>query len=239
MSKVELFKEELSKEERARNHSNQYADDFEAKQDPMRVGRLLPYLNIPKGAIIGDFGCGNSLLLEFLTERISDIKTYYGVDFSADLIAYAKKRCQRLGFNQAQYFEGAIQDFCGQHGDELDLAVAFDVSEHIYDAEWVDILRATYGALKKGGSLYLHTPNGHFFMEIMKEHNLIFKQLPEHIAVRDEDWNVALLKEAGFSQIKVHYLPHYNVLKHAHPLSHLPGLGKFFVGRLFIVATKV
>ena len=229
----------LDRAERVRLHSSAYASDFEQKQDPMRLGRLLRYVPIPKEATIGDFGCGNARMLEFLQPYKDQISHYYGVDFSSDLLQFAAKRKDRLQFNSAEFFAGSIQDFCLQHPNQLDIALAMDLSEHVYDEEWREILISIYQSLKTGGRLYLHTPNAPFFVEIMKAHNVILKQFPEHIAVRNGEQNKRLLQEAGFTSISILYLPHYNTLKYLHPLSYLPWIGKYFQARLFATAIKL
>jgi 2-polyprenyl-6-hydroxyphenyl methylase/3-demethylubiquinone-9 3-methyltransferase len=228
----------LNRTERVRLHSHEYAEAFERKQDPMRLGRLLPHISLPSNATIGDFGCGNALMLEFLQPYQDQISRYYGVDFSSDLLQYAIQRKERLQFQCAEFFAGSIQEFCLQHLNQLDVALAMDLSEHVYDAEWLEILTSIYQGLKKGGRLYLHTPNATFFLEIMKAHHVILKQFPEHIAVRTAEQNKQLLHKAGFENVTVTHLPHYNKLKYIHPLSRLPGVGKYFQARLFLSATK-
>jgi 2-polyprenyl-3-methyl-5-hydroxy-6-metoxy-1,4-benzoquinol methylase len=220
-------------------HSKDYADSFERGQDRKRLERLIPHITINPGATVGDFGCGNSLLLECIEDQKQKVEKYYGVDFSKDLLAYAAKRSQILGFTQAQYYQGSIEDFCKEHQGELDLAIALDISEHVYDEEWLEILKAIHGALKPGGSLYIHTPNGDFLLEIMKRRNFILKQFPEHIAVRNDSENLMIIRHAGFTTVKIHYLSHYNrLLRYMKLFSRIPFIGKYFRARLFFVATK-
>ena len=73
----------------------------------------------------------------------------------------------------------------------------------------------------------------------MKKHNFIFKQFPDHIAVRSGEGNVRLLKQAGFPKVTVRHIAHYVPLpKPFHLLRWLPGVGKFFKARLFIIAER-
>jgi hypothetical protein len=104
------------------------------------------------------------------------------------------------------------------------------------DDEWVELLRAMHGTLRPGGSLYLHTPNRAFFLERMKAHNFMVPQFPEHVAVRTLQENAELLAKAGFWVRRGLTLPHYNVLRHLHPLRRLPLIGGVFEARLFIEA---
>ena len=73
----------------------------------------------------------------------------------------------------------------------------------------------------------------------MKHHNFIIKQYPQHIAVRSPEANGKLLVEAGFSINKMKLIPHYNVLRVIHFLSHTPFFGKYFKARIFIEATPI
>lgn len=74
-----------------------------------------------------------------------------------------------------------------------------------------------------------------FFYERMKDAGLA-PQFPQHIGVRNAARNVDLLEKCGFERrcIEVTDLPHYNIMKLLHPLSHLPGVGRWFKARLFI-----
>ncbi len=109
----------------------------------------------------------------------------------------------------------------------------------MYDDEWADILSKMHSTLKSGGKLYLHTPNKNFILEIIKKNDLIIKQFKEHIAVRDVQHNVNLLIQAGFSDITVKLLSHYNVLRYLHIFSVILFIGKYFKARIFITAKKI
>lgn len=227
---------ELAENELKVLHGQEYAEKFEKFQDPMRVGRIIERIPIRPGMTVGDFGCGNALSLEYLNKN--NVQKYFGIDFSKELLTFAQQRKYRLKFDQAEFYEQPVQEFCKDHRESIDVALAMDFSEHIYDKDWLDILRSIHMALKPGGSLYMHTPNAQFFLEMMKERNFIVKQFPEHIAVRGSRENKKLLQEAGFSQIIVNFIPHYNILKYIHFLSYIPFVGKYFKARLFIRAIK-
>jgi len=130
-----------------------------------------------------------------------------------------------------------IRDFCAARPHEYDVAATLDFSEHIDDELAIDIYSAIRGSLRPGGRLYLHTPNLEFFMERARQFGIV-RPFPEHIAVRDGAQNRALLEKAGFAsdRISVEVIPHYNVLKHLHPLSKLPVVGPLFSARLWIEA---
>ena len=116
--------------------------------------------------------------------------------------------------------------------------MALDFSEHVNDEQWLQILKSIKSSLKIGGRLYMHTPNANFFLEIMKNRNFIFKQFPEHIAVRSAKQNQLLLEKVGYKVKETKFIPHYNFLKYIHWFSFIPGLGSYFKARIFIVAVR-
>jgi|GEM_PF-454693 cyclopropane fatty-acyl-phospholipid synthase-like methyltransferase len=210
-----------------------YVDSFNSTQLLARIERLLARCSVGKSDKVVDFGCGSGLLMPYLAPRAH---SYTGVDFSSAFIATAVARQQQLGIANADFHCDDITHFCRQHQGEFDAAFALDFSEHVYDDEWLQILTAIRSSLKPGGRFYLHTPNREFFVEVLKAHNVILRQFPEHIAVRTPPHNLALLAAAGFHHNNLQLLPHYNVLKWLHWLSWLPLAGKYFKARIFIEA---
>jgi 2-polyprenyl-3-methyl-5-hydroxy-6-metoxy-1,4-benzoquinol methylase len=215
-----------------------YRDDYVQvyERKPLsRLARLLPFIPLSPDDEVADFACGNAMLLDLIHNRV---RVYHGVDFSEEFIAAARSRAQRLGASSARFHAASIEDFCAAHPEAFDKAFAMDFSEHVYDEPWLGILRAMRGTLKPGGRLYLHTPNAAFIIEILKARGILH-QFPEHIAVRDADANRALIEQAGFSEIRVRFAPHYVVaLKWLHIFSPLPLVGRFFRARLFIECVK-
>jgi cyclopropane fatty-acyl-phospholipid synthase-like methyltransferase len=214
-------------------HGEDYVREFEKSQDVNRVIRLLQYCALPSNAQIADFGCGNGLLMAALASRVG---SYHGVDFSQPFIQAASRRQQRLGIRNASLYCQDITQFCAEHKHQFDAAFALDFSEHVYDDDWLSILRNIHSSLKAGGKFYLHTPNREFVVEALKA-NGIMQQFPEHIAVRTPKHNSDLLRQAGFSTINLRLLPHYNILKVLHWFSWLPWVGRYLKARIFIEAT--
>jgi cyclopropane fatty-acyl-phospholipid synthase-like methyltransferase len=214
-------------------HGEDYALRFERGQLPVRLERLKGHIKLHEWMSVADFGCGSGLLAEHIASKV---RRYVGVDFSSAFIDRARRRAALLGISNAEFVCCEITNFCHGNLAQFDAAFAMDFSEHVYDQEWMGILAAIRSSLKKGGEFYLHTPNANFFLEIMKKHNFIVRQFPEHVAVRTAAQNVTLIKQAGFSVDKVMMLPHYNVLRHLHFLFRLPLLGPYFEARIFIRA---
>jgi 2-polyprenyl-6-hydroxyphenyl methylase / 3-demethylubiquinone-9 3-methyltransferase len=214
-------------------HSGDYVERYNAK--PLdRVRGLARRMTLPDGARVVDFACGNGMLLHALEVREG---SYDGVDFSSDFIASANEWAERAGCENYRFHCADIIDFCASHPAQFDAAATLDFSEHVEDDLAMPIYAAIRQSLAPGGTLYLHTPNGDFFMERAKDAGLL-RQFPEHIAVRNGAQTVAVLIMAGFPPkgIRLTHIAHYNLLKWLHPLSHLPLIGRWFQARLWIEA---
>jgi cyclopropane fatty-acyl-phospholipid synthase-like methyltransferase len=215
-------------------HGRDYVETFEKEQSPFRLKRLLDSINLNTSDKVVDFACGNGMLMSLIAHRV---KQYTGVDFSKEFVASAQKKMHDLSINNAEFICSDIIDFCSENNEKFDIAFTMDFSEHVYDSDWLNILRSIKKSLKPGGKLYLHTPNADFFLEKMKANNFIVKQFPEHIAVRSPDENQLLLEKAGFKVNSIKLIPHYNILRFLHPVSLIPFIGKYFKARIFIEAS--
>jgi 2-polyprenyl-6-hydroxyphenyl methylase / 3-demethylubiquinone-9 3-methyltransferase len=197
-----------------------------------RISRLLPFFDLSPAHSVADFACGSGMLAEVIHERVG---RYVGVDFSEEFIAAARGR---VGFPNVSFECSEIGAFCERNPESFDRAFTLDFSEHIYDDAFERAYTAIHGAMKVEGQLYVHTPNGDYFIEMLKEKGLL-RQFPEHIAVRNALKNAQLLGKIGFRSVVVHHLPHYvEPMRSLHPLSRLPHIGRFFRARLLFVCTK-
>lgn len=222
----------LSKKELKQLHGQQYVKDFESKQSKHRLKRLISLIDFNEQSKVVDFGCGNGMLFSLIDEKVG---SYTGIDFSEEFIDLAKVK-HKIHSKKAEFICDDIVNFGNKHQREYDLAFAMDFSEHVYDDDWIEILRSIRNTLKIGGKLYIHTPNSDFLIEILKKHNFILKQFPEHIAVRNMKDNCNLITQSGYKISKKSYLAHYNILKVLHIFSFIPFIGKFFKARIFIEA---
>lgn len=214
-------------------HSGDYVERYNAKPID-RVRNLARRMRLAPDAWLADFACGNGMLLHALGPRTG---SYDGVDFSPDFIASANAWAEREGCRNYRFHCDDIIAFCAARPAHFDAAATLDFSEHVTDDVAVPIYAAIRQSLAPGGTLYLHTPNGDFFMERAKDAGIL-RQFPEHIAVRNGAQTVEMLVRAGFPRdgILLSHIAHYNVLKWLHPLSRLPLLGKWFEARLWIEA---
>lgn len=222
----------LDNEKLREMHGAEYVNAFE-RMPLNRLMRLRKYFSLTKESVIVDFACGNAMLLEVLHDRI---KEYHGVDFSTEMIASAKKRAKKLAFINAYFHEEDISNFAEKNPGKFDAAFAMDFSEHVFDDEWVKILTSIKKTLKPEGVLYMHTPNGEYFIEILKNKGIL-KQFPQHVAVRGAPHNLKLLNKAGFNYVEINYLPHYEWRQKLFAiLAYVPLVGRYFNARLFIRA---
>ena len=217
-------------------YGDTYVKRYEA-QPLERLARLLRYIDLRSTDVVADFGCGNGMLYDLIGHRVAH---YIGVDFSEAFIRAARERLTAERLRNAQFVCSSIEAFCATCPGRIDKAFAMDFSEHVYDDAWREILKSIKSALKPDGVLYLHTPNAAFVVELLKARNFILAQQPEHIAVRTSAENCRLLREAGFHVHRVRVLAHYlPLLRRAHALATVPGIGRFFGARLFIEARHV
>jgi SAM-dependent methyltransferase len=106
-----------------------------------------------KSARILELGCGHGALLHFA--RLAGYSNMSGVDGSPAQVAAA----ERLGIKGIRKGDlmGALRDAAEA---SLDAVVLFDVLEHLTRDEILDAVDAIHRALKAGGRLILHVPNG-------------------------------------------------------------------------------
>lgn len=213
-------------------YREQYVKQYH-QTDSGRLRQILARVSLSSQDVVADLACGNGLLLEAFPVAPH---RYVGVDFSAEFIDEAQRRfAQKTG--NFQFICGDINQFSHQHKHQFDWAFTLDFSEHIYDDQFLKMYTAIAQSLKPTGQLVLHTPNADFFLERLKAHNWLLRQFPEHVAVRRAEAYIRLLKQAGYRNIRVEYLPHYHPLLSWLKVFHnWPLFNSFLRARLLIFA---
>jgi SAM-dependent methyltransferase len=206
-------------------HGAAYVPKYEGLYRQSRLDRLLPRFHLTTEDSVLDIGCGSGFLAP-------QVRSYTGIDFSQPFIDRATELNSSI---PNATFRCVDLTALPAEPARFDVLFALDVAEHVPDEPWLELLTAARTILRPGGRFYIHTPNAAFVLERMKARNLLVKQFPEHVAVRNPDQHTALLSRAGF-QVEVQGIAHYNVLRVVHPLRHLPLVGPAFVARLLIVA---
>ena len=226
--------QQLSEADRKKLHAGEYVEEY-LKKPMIRVERLIPFFELKPVDSVIDCGCGIGMLAQLISKKIS---RYVGIDFSEEFVNAASNMALQQGVGNVSFICTDIVDYCQLHPNAFDKAFTLDFSEHIYDEEFIRIYTSIHGSLKRNGTLFIHTPDGDYFLEKMKKIGIL-RQFPQHVAVRNSKSNVQLLQQSGFVDIEVKHIPHYvNPLKQFHFLSHLPVFGKFFAARLLIVCRK-
>lgn len=229
-----MTREKLAREKIRDLYRDDYVERF-GHLPLQRLSRLIPLLELQPDDIVVDFACGSGMLLGLIHDKVAH---YHGVDFSAEFIEASRRNQVEQGIQNADFHCDSIEAFCAANPAGFDKGFAMDFSEHVYDEDWLSVLRSIRGALRPGARFFLHTPNADYLIERLKA-NGVLQQQPEHIAVRNAQQNEALLRRAGFRDVRVHYLPHYERRQAwLHMLSHLPVIGKLFRARLFISCTR-
>lgn len=214
--------------------SDQYVDSYHSTGG-LRIGQIVKHVKLEDSDQVIDFACGNGLLAP---EISSSVMSYTGVDFSSNFIKRAEQLSEEKQLKNVKFVCQDIIDFVKENLAKYDKAFTLDFSEHLNDQNFLTIFEAIRNSLKDGGELIIHTPNLDFILEKLKDKG-IMKQVSGHIGVRNFEMYKKLLENAGFSGIKVIYLPHYNqALRRLQLFSFLPLIGRYFKARLLITCQK-
>ncbi len=134
-----------------------------------------------KGKKLIEFGCA--------TGAASSVLRDYGWDVTAtDVSKYAVKKAQK-NFKNIKFLVHDMEK--PYKRDKFDVAVAFDVIEHLPSPE--KGIKNVYNLLKKNGTAIFSTPND--YPHVWND--------PTHVSVKKPDEWVKLLKKAGFNNITV------------------------------------
>ena len=209
-----------------------YVASYRGKSKEGRLDRLIPLFELGNDDEVLDVGCGSGFLLDHIGRLV---KSYVGIDTSLNFINEAKIKHKK--FLNASFINESSTEHIRQHKNHYSKIFLIDVSEHLNDEVLFSVLNDCHRMLKKNGSLFIHTPNGKYFLEILKALHIL-KQTRGHIAVRSLSEYVTIFKKTEFHYIESTYLNHY--LKKLQPiniLSFLPIIGDFAKARIFIKAT--
>lgn len=188
-----------------------------------------------------DIGCGYGYFLKACLEK--GIPDVYGVDISNSAIEKSqtleKAKVSQLDFSKEK---------SSFHSDFFDVVTAFDVIEHVEDEEF--FVKEVYRILKKGGLLFLITPNGDSLPRDIYMKLIYRRDDPTHINVQGwRHWENSLGK-AGFNGMEIkgsliHGFPPTTTLRGkfkrvstVKPILLPIRLGSKILDRLFIFATK-
>jgi len=213
-------------------YSADYVRIYKRKKKEGRLDRLKTYFSLNKNVFVLDVGCGSGFLFDLIRD---DIKSYTGIDLSDDFINESKKTHKN---NKLSFRCESSRNHAKKFSNYYKKIFMMDVTEHLDDETMLEIIKDCHKMLKKNGKLFIHTPNGMYFLEILKKIGII-KQTAGHIAIRSYNQYKKLIKKTDFSNIKIVYLNHYIIfLKPFYYLSYVPFIGDYFKARLLIIIEK-
>ena len=137
-----------------------------------------------------DVGCGIGYFLEVAKERGWDV---YGTEYTDEAIQI----CSLKGINMQK----GILSSRNYQNEEFDIITSFEVIEHINNP--IDELTNFYKVLRKGGLVYLTTPNFNSLLRyrLKSEYNVIC--YPEHLSYYTPKTLKKLFTSVGFKTKKI------------------------------------
>ncbi|WP_276359556.1 class I SAM-dependent methyltransferase [Daejeonella sp. H1SJ63] len=128
-----------------------------------RLSFLIEKTGSIENKTILDFGAGHALFGEILKEQGVNSK-YFAVEADAEIV----KDIEAKGMKAAEHIEGLGEK-------EFDIIVIFHVLEHVTDPK--SFLKSIVKFLKKGGILFIESPNQDFlFKANFQPHTLFFNE---------------------------------------------------------------
>lgn len=109
--------------------------------------------------VILDIGCANGLMAYLLLPQKP--KKYFGADPSEKAIEFAKKHVSGAKFYVAPASKIPLKN------NIADVALMFDVIEHVPKNTEIEALGEINRILKKGGKIVLSTPHNHFITNLL------------------------------------------------------------------------
>ena len=183
-----------------------------------------------------EIGCGAG---EHSVPLARFVRQVVGVDRSAAGVRRAEDRADAARQSNAVF---AMSDAAAlPFGDgAFDKVAAIDFVEHVDDAQLARVLSEVHRVLRPGGIVAIYTPCLSHYVERLKQRNLILRQIPGHVAVRDAAPYRQLLECAGLRVRSCRFLPSDYPLFGAidRALAPLPRVGPWFRFRICIVALK-
>jgi ubiquinone/menaquinone biosynthesis C-methylase UbiE len=127
----------------------------------MSVARYLKALKPKKGMRLIELGSGSGRPLTYLKTLFPELEVW-GVDYSADGIAYAKKSYGKQGVK----FKHVRAQDTSLKKEHFDFVISSHVIEHVTKDEGLDFLQEAYRLLKPGGYLFVGTPERRMCQEL-------------------------------------------------------------------------
>lgn len=192
------------------------------------MSKILKHIDTLPGMRVLDIGCGYGYLLKLFDELGFET---YGIDISEDAIKKARK------ITKAKVFVYDVNNGLSIFSDEFfDLITLFDVIEHLYSP--YNVLKETHRILKKGGKIFITTPNLNSIVRLikkfLKKEELWYAYTdPTHVYLFTPSSLRFLVRRIGFKIVELE-TPFYLLPKSLQKIFNKSGLG----GQIWLVASK-
>jgi SAM-dependent methyltransferase len=224
----DYFSRELHREHWFTNNPAKHARRWQAvvrMLEPRRDDRLL------------EIGCAAGMHTLKLAPLVREA---VGIDRAFAGVAVAQATMHRLRIANAAFAVCDAARLAFADG-AFDKVAAIDFVEHVDDDALIALLREVGRVLAENGRIAIYTPCATHYVEWLKAHGLVLKQIEGHIGVRPPGAYVALLARAGFAVQAQWFLPSdypaFGLVDRL--LMKLPGLGPWFRFRICLVAMKL
>ena len=182
-----IFVERIPSEEELIAHYNNYGrNDFLSPITVKRYHEILDFLEpYRKTNQIIDVGCGIGHFLEVAKERGWEV---HGTEYTDDAISI----CKAKGIKMTQ---GPLQIDNYSKG-QFDVIISIEVIEHINNPN--DELKRFNAILRKGGAVYITTPNFNSMSRYYLRNNWSVIEYPEHLSYYTAGTLKQLISHHGF-----------------------------------------
>lgn len=215
-------------------HRKHWFHNNTAKRE-LRWREVLHMLDLTKDDGVLEIGCAAGAQAVRLAGLCREV---VGIDLSTAAIERAIAHAAAAHVSNARFFRLDASSLTPFPDASFDKVAAIDFTEHVDDEALVRVLREVRRVLRGNGRLAIFTPCASHYVERLKEHSVILKQLPEHIAVRGPAAYRRLLLQSEFSISSLYYSPSTYPLfgKLDRWFANTPMIGPLFRFRICIVA---
>jgi 2-polyprenyl-3-methyl-5-hydroxy-6-metoxy-1,4-benzoquinol methylase len=201
-----VFMQKIPTDQELINYYSVYAyKDEKAIPEPTRVsieglvGRFSPYR---KNNRILDVGCGEGWILEIAKENGWEV---YGTEYSSRAIEICKAKGIKMYTGVLNPDQMDVKEF--------DVIISSETVEHINNPK--EDFNNISGLLRKGGLVYVTTPNFNSYLRRMLKSKYDIIKYPEHLSYYTRPTLNALLTSCGLKKVKLlttgMSLTHYQV----------------------------
>jgi 2-polyprenyl-3-methyl-5-hydroxy-6-metoxy-1,4-benzoquinol methylase len=168
-----------------------YNNSFQLSQATIdSYNRLLNYFEkFRVNNNILDVGCGRGLILEIAGQRGWNV---YGSESSDAAI----KICEEKGIKM---FKGDLNSSLFD-AISFDVIISSEVIEHVHDFSFV---KQTYSLLRRGGLLYLTTPNFNSYLRYRLKENYSIIAYPDHLSYFTRKTLHFVLRKSGLKKVRL------------------------------------